>query len=250
MLGRDMATLFISDLHLSEERPDKLALFLDFLSGPGRRAEALYILGDLFEVWLGDDDDTPPVPSILKSLADLKEAEVPLYIMRGNRDFLMGTAFEEKTGCTLLPDVHVIDLYGSKTLLLHGDTLCTKDVAYQAFRKTVRRLEWQAQALAAPLATRRAMAKQLRQESVVAMRGKTPLIMDVDQEAVQSIMRQHGVYRLIHGHTHRPAVHRFMLDGRPAERIVLGDWYEEDSVLVCDRQGIRTMRAAQSMASV
>ncbi|MGH8601596.1 MAG: UDP-2,3-diacylglucosamine diphosphatase [Gammaproteobacteria bacterium] len=245
-----MATLFISDLHLSEERPDKLALFLEFLSGPARGSEGLYILGDLFEVWLGDDDDTPPIPSILQSLADLQEAKVPLYIMRGNRDFLMGGAFETKTGCTLLPDARLIDLYGSKTLLLHGDTLCTKDVAYQAFRRMVHNPEWQAQALATPLVARRAMAKQLRKESVIAMRGKTPLIMDVDQGAVETALRQHGVYRLIHGHTHRPAVHRFMLDGRPAERIVLGDWYEEDSVLVCDEQGSRPMRAAQCIASV
>ncbi len=245
-----MATLFISDLHLSEERPDKLALFLDFLSGPARRSEALYILGDLFEVWLGDDDDTPPIPSILKSLADLQEAKVPLYIMRGNRDFLVGAVFEANTGCTLLPDVRLIDLYGSKTLLLHGDTLCTKDVAYQAFRQTVRNAEWQAKALATPLAARRGMAKQLRQESVIAMRGKTPLIMDVDQGAVEAALRQYGVYRLIHGHTHRPAVHRFMLDGQPAERIVLGDWYEEDSVLVCDEHGSRAMRVAQCIESV
>ncbi|MGH8580771.1 MAG: UDP-2,3-diacylglucosamine diphosphatase [Gammaproteobacteria bacterium] len=245
-----MTTLFISDLHLSEERPDKLALFLEFLLGPARGSEALYILGDLFEVWLGDDDDTPPIPSILKRLADLQEAKVPLYIMRGNRDFLMGDAFEAKTGCTLLPDARVIDLYGSKTLLLHGDTLCTKDVEYQAFRQMVHNPEWQAQALAAPLAARRAMAKQLRKESVVAMQGKTPLIMDVDQEAVQSTMRQYGAFRLIHGHTHRPAVHRFMLGGQPAERIVLGDWYEEDSVLVCDEHGSRAMRVAQCIASV
>ncbi len=245
-----MATLFISDLHLSEERPDKLALFFEFLSGPARGSEALYILGDLFEVWLGDDDDTPPVPAILKSLADLREARVPLYIMRGNRDFLMGAAFEAKTGATLLPDASLVDLCGSKTLLLHGDTLCTKDVAYQAFRQMVRNPEWQAQALATPLAARRGMAKQLRRDSVIAMRGKTPLIMDVDQGAVESAMRQHGVYRLIHGHTHRPGVHRFMLDGSPAERIVLGDWYEQDSVLVCDEHGCRPWRVAEYIASV
>lgn len=244
-----MATLFVSDLHLSEERPDKLALFIEFLSGPARRSEALYILGDLFEVWLGDDDDTPPIPSILRNLADLR-AKVPLYVIRGNRDFLMGAGFEAKTGCTLLPDTHLVDLYGTRTLLLHGDTLCTKDVDYQAFRRMVRNPEWQAQVLATPLVTRRAMAKQLRKESVTAMRGKTPLIMDVDQEAVQSVMCQHGVYRLIHGHTHRPDVHRFMLDSQPAERIVLGDWYEQDSVLVCDERGVRARRIGEYVASI
>ncbi len=226
-------TLFISDLHLSDERPEITALFSLFLQNDAARAEALYILGDLFEVWLGDDAVLPAYLPIIDGIRTLTAGGVPVYVMHGNRDFLIGERFVQLSGCRLLEDPTVIELDGKRTLLMHGDTLCTDDVEYQRFRTQVRDPETQRQFLALPINERIAVAKHYRQESRERNRNKTEEIMDVNQDAVMDIMRRHGVYQLIHGHTHRPAVHSFTLDNHSAQRIVLGDWYEQASILRC-----------------
>lgn len=233
------ATLFISDLHLSDERPAITALFLGFLREQAAGAEALYILGDLFEVWLGDDAVLPGYAPVVQGLKQLSATGVPVFVMHGNRDFLLGERFARDSGCTLLPDPAVIDLYGEPTLLMHGDTLCTDDVEYQQFRAQVRHPETQRQFLAMGLEQRLAVARQYRAESRERSRYKSETIMDVNQAAVEEALRRHAVRRLIHGHTHRPAVHRLAVDGREAQRLVMGDWYEQGSLLTCDRNGCR-----------
>ena len=226
-----MATLFISDLHLSDERPDITRLFIDFLQQRASRAEALYILGDLFEVWLGDDMILPGYRQAIDAMQQLSR-QVPLYVMYGNRDFLMREEFCRQSGAELLPDPTIIDLYGTPTVLLHGDTLCTDDLPYQEFRRMVRDPQWQEAMLAKSPEERLALAKQYRETSKTETGGKDEAIMDVNAEAVAQILRENNVLQMIHGHTHRPAIHEFRLDGRPARRIVLGDWYEQGSVLV------------------
>jgi UDP-2,3-diacylglucosamine hydrolase len=227
-------TLFISDLHLDPVRPRITELFLQFLSGEARRADSLYILGDFFEAWIGDDDPDPHHARVMAGLHELTAVGVPVYFMHGNRDFLIGGGFARLTGCRILPDPALIELQGMPTLLMHGDTLCTDDVEYQRFRSMVRDPVWQRTFLAKPLAERRAFAAHARSESKSQTRQKTESIMDVNQQAVEKIMLQHGVTRLIHGHTHRPAVHHFTAMGKPLTRIVLGDWYEQKSLLRAD----------------
>lgn len=231
-----MTTLFISDLHLSQERPHITQLFLSFLRGPAREAEALYILGDLFEAWLGDDMVLPDYEETIEALKQLSSG-TPVFIMHGNRDFLMREAFAEMTGASLLDDAVVIDLYGTLTLLMHGDTLCTDDVAYQEFRAMVRNPEWQQALLAKSPQERLALAKQYREISKSETQAKGEMIMDVNQPAVEQAMQEYGVKQLIHGHTHRPAVHDFTLEGNAAQRIVLPDWYDKGGVLSCDEAG-------------
>jgi UDP-2,3-diacylglucosamine hydrolase len=226
-----MSTLFISDLHLDAARPHIVELFIRFVAGDARRAEALYILGDLFESWIGDDDDSPLALQVAQSLCALKQSGVPVFFMHGNRDFLLGQAYAQRAGITLLHDPTVVEFNGERTLLMHGDTLCTDDTAYQEFRAVVRNPDWQKQFRARSLSERHAFAAQARAESVKHTAGAKPEIMDVNQAAVLASMRKHGVHTLIHGHTHRPATHRLEFDGRSAERIVLGDWYEQSSVL-------------------
>jgi UDP-2,3-diacylglucosamine hydrolase len=227
-----MATLFIADLHLDDSRPQITQLFEDFLAGEeARSAAAVYILGDLVEAWLGDDDDAELPARIARATRALRDSGVPVYFMVGNRDFLLGEDFAHRAGFTLLDDGTVHDLYGLPTLLMHGDVLCTDDVAYQTVRKQVRTPEWKAQVLAMPLEARRALAAKARQDSKAHTSSTMETIMDVNAKAVADTMHKAGVTRLIHGHTHRPATHRFQLDGQPAERIVLGDWYEHGSVL-------------------
>jgi UDP-2,3-diacylglucosamine hydrolase len=230
-----MATVFISDLHLDAERPHIVDLYTRFLAEQARHADALYILGDLFESWIGDDDDTLLATRVAHALCGLSDSGVPVYFMHGNRDFLLGADYVQRCGLTLLEDPALIDLGGERTLLMHGDTLCTDDVEYQKFRTLVRNPAWQQSFLAKPLAERRAFAAQARGESRKQTAMKPAEIMDVNQGAVESTMRQHGVRRLIHGHTHRPATHQFDLGGKAAERIVLGDWYEQSSVLTWPR---------------
>ena len=234
-----MATLFISDLHLEPTRPAITALFLDFLERRARRAEALYILGDLFETWIGDDDDAEPGGTVAAALRKLTDQGVPTCFLHGNRDFLLGERFAAASGIQLLPESGVIELAGESVLLLHGDTLCTDDVEYQAFRAQVRDPVWRARTLALPLAQRRALAGQLRETSRQATRQKAAEITDVNPTAVDRALRAHGVRRLIHGHTHRPAIHDWTLDGQAARRAVLGDWHDQGSVLVCDAAGWR-----------
>jgi UDP-2,3-diacylglucosamine hydrolase len=226
-----MSTLFISDLHLDESRPQIVDLYLALLAGDARRADSLYILGDLFESWIGDDDDAALAQRVATETRALSDSGVPVYFMHGNRDFLLGVDYAARSGMTLLIDPTVATLAGERTLLMHGDTLCTDDVEYQKFRAMVRDPRWQQQFLARPLVERRAFAAQARGESRKQTAEKSAEIMDVNSGAVVAAMRAHGVRKLIHGHTHRPATHRFDLDGAPAERIVLGDWYEQDSIL-------------------
>lgn len=230
-----MSTLFIADLHLDDSRPQITSLFEQYLaSNDVRRADALYILGDLVEAWIGDDDDAELPARIARATRAVRDAGVPVYFMVGNRDFMLGEAFAERAGFTLLDDGTVHDLYGTPTLLMHGDALCTDDVAYQAVRRNVRTPEWKAQIMAMPLDARRAFAAKARADSRAHTGTTHETIMDVNAGAVADAMRAAGVTRLIHGHTHRPAVHDFDLDGHTAERIVLGDWYEQGSALQID----------------
>jgi UDP-2,3-diacylglucosamine hydrolase len=234
-----MATLFISDLHLDPGRPAIVDLFLRFLTQEASHGESLYILGDLFETWIGDDDDCALGQQVKAELKRLSKRSVPVYLMVGNRDFLLGKEFAAASGAILLKDPWVVDLYDIPTLLMHGDTLCTDDVAYQQFRTQVRSPEWQASLLARPLAERRILAKRLRDGSQQATQGKPPSIMDVNAQAVIDTMEAYGVHRLIHGHTHRAAIHEWIMRGESAQRIVLGDWYTHGSVLYCDASGCR-----------
>jgi UDP-2,3-diacylglucosamine hydrolase len=234
-----MAALFISDLHLDPSRPRITELFESYLaSDEVRHADALYILGDLVEAWIGDDDDAELPRRIATAIHAVHDAGVPVYFMVGNRDFLLGEAFARRAGMTLLEDGTVHDIHGRPTLLMHGDVLCTDDTAYQAVRQEVRNPEWQKQILSMPLEARRAFAAKAREDSKAHTGSTTESIMDVNDAAVTETMRKAGATRLIHGHTHRPAVHAFMLDGKAAERIVLGDWYEQGSVLRVDGDGV------------
>lgn len=220
-----MATLFTSDVHLNEADPEITALFKQFLSGVARGADALYILGDLFESWVGDDDDRPLVLDIQQALRDYTATGVPTYFMRGNRDFLIGEGFALRTGITLLEDPTIIDLNGMAVLLMHGDTLCTDDVAYQAFRRLTRDPEWQAQFLSQPLGARRAYAERARQESKKHTSTMVSQIMDVNVQAVLDAFEKSKAQRMIHGHTHRPAIHRHEADTFVCYRTVLTDWH-------------------------
>ena len=236
-----MTTLFVSDLHLDASRPAITRLFFEFLASEAADADALYILGDLFEAWIGDDDDDPHHQAVVARLQDLSRS-VPVAVMRGNRDFMLGDRFALMANCRLMGDAEVVDLYGTPTLLMHGDSLCTDDTAYQQFRAMARNPEWQRGMLAKSLAERRLIAKSARDESAIQNSMKPEAIMDVNADAVAATMREHGVRRLIHGHTHRPAVHDFEIDGLPAQRIVLGDWYEQGSVLRVDADGAALSR--------
>jgi len=242
-------TLFVSDLHLDPERPAITALFLDFLATRGSRAAALYVLGDLFEAWIGDDDDSELNRSVCRALARCADGGCPVFVMHGNRDFLLGERFARQAHCTLLEDPARIDLYGTPTLLMHGDLLCTDDIEYQAFRQQARGIAWQAELLAKPLAERRAIAGEMRRVSREKTGGKPEAIMDVNPAAVIDIMARHGATRLIHGHTHRPAVHELQIEGVPARRIVLGDWYEQGSMLECTPDGCELQVLATRQAS-
>ena len=227
-----MASLFIADLHLDDSRPYITDLFERYLAGNEvRQADALYILGDLVEAWIGDDDDAELPTRIARATGAVRAAGVPVYLMHGNRDFLLGPAYADRAGLTLLEDGVVHDLHGRPTLLMHGDTLCTDDLAYQAVRRQVRTPEWKANIMAMPLQARRAFAAKARADSRAHTGSTMESIMDVNAGAVAQAMRGTGVTRLIHGHTHRPAIHDFQLDGHDAQRIVLGDWYEQGSVL-------------------
>ena len=234
-----MTVYFLSDLHLSDERPHISALFVDFLSGPALNAHAVYILGDLLEYWVGDDTLTRDPPGFAGALRALADHGVPSFLMHGNRDFLLGPQFARVTGCQLINDPTTISLFGTPTLLMHGDTLCTDDVAYQNMRAQVRDPKWQQQVLAQTWEQRVALAQRYRGESQKQTQLKPEYITDVNQQAVEAAMRAAKVTRLIHGHTHRSAVHDFMLDGQHAQRIVLPDWYENGGVLEWNERGYR-----------
>lgn len=231
-------TLFVSDLHLSPGHPHTTELFLDFLAQTAPAAEALYILGDLFEYWAGDDDlDDAHHMRVIQALATLAARGTRLFLLHGNRDFLLGRGFEQAARATLLPDPSLIDLYGIPTLLMHGDTLCTDDRQYLAFRAQVRDPAFQADFLRKPLAQRKAAIEQLRRQSEQDKGRKSEALMDVNAQAVAETLRTHGYPRLIHGHTHRPARHVHDVDGKICERWVLDAWHERGSYLRCDKRG-------------
>lgn len=237
--------LFLSDLHLSPDRPAALAAFHAFARGPARGAAAVYILGDLFDWWIGDDQMRDPfVAGVVASLRGIADAGVPLFVGRGNRDFMLGSAFARATGATLLPDFQRLDLHGVPTLLCHGDELCTDDVDYQKYRAHMRDPDTQARLLRLPYAVRRAIAWWLRSKSRDAKALKAESIMDVNAQAVADAFRAHAVQRLIHGHTHRPDRHVSQVDGAPRERFVLADWHDQGSYLEADTSGIHVRTIA------
>jgi len=224
-------TLFISDLHLSAAKPDITRRFLNFIENRAKGAERLYILGDLFDAFIGDDDNSSPNREVKAALKKLTQNGTAVYFQHGNRDFLVGQRFAEETGVVLLGDWAVIDLYGEPALITHGDLLCTDDTLYQAARLRVRAEEWKRNALSKPLFVRQLYARWYRFKSGLDKGKKTLEIMDANPEAVIEALQQHGCLTLIHGHTHRPAVHDFEVDGKPAKRLVLAEWNSAGQVL-------------------
>lgn len=246
-----MTTLFISDLHLDANHPKITEQFIGFLNAEAAHAEALYILGDLFEAWIGDDDPDPDKQRIIQALRQTTSAGVRCYVMHGNRDFLIGSRFCRETGVQLLQDGTVIDLYGRRVLLLHGDTLCTDDPDYQRLRRIVRNPFVQFVMRRLSLAQRQRLAARMRAGSkahIEAMDRAKPQIMDVNQGEVIATLKRFKVDCMIHGHTHRPAIHQLVVDGKPATRIVLGDWYEQGSVLRWNREGYELAGLAREAA--
>ncbi len=232
-----MTVLFISDLHLDAGHPETIRRFTKFMQHEARSARDLYVLGDLFEAWIGDDDDDPRLEPIVAALREVTRSGVRCAVMHGNRDFLIGERFCAATGCRLLGDYERIEINGEPVLLTHGDLLCTDDTRYQALRGQLRSPAWQREFLAKTVADRRKIATDLRQMSANEIAAKSEYIMDVNQATVERTMREFDVRLLLHGHTHRPATHHFTLDSRPAQRIVLGAWYEQESFVRWDERG-------------
>jgi UDP-2,3-diacylglucosamine hydrolase len=226
--------LFISDLHLAPERPEIIHLFERFVDEVAIHAERLYILGDFLEYWLGDDDKTTGLEAVFNSLKKLNDNGTDVFFMAGNRDFLIGSELAQKCGFKIIDEPFIENINGQTALLMHGDTLCTDDTAYQSFRSVVRNKAWQEDVLSKSLEEREQLARSMRQQSMQANTEKTEEIMDVNQDAVIENMQQHAVDLLIHGHTHRQAIHEFEINNQPAKRIVLGDWHKKGSYLRLD----------------
>jgi UDP-2,3-diacylglucosamine hydrolase len=232
-----VAALFISDLHIDASRPAITDQFLGFLAAEAVRADALYILGDLFESWVGDDAADPSQAAAIQGIHALTSQGVPCFVMHGNRDFLLAEQFGRMSGAQLLPDPLIVTLYGEPVLVMHGDALCTDDRAYQRLRATVREPAWQRQFLALSIASRRALAGAARVGSKAHTAAVEYAITDVNADSVAAALRGAGTATLLHGHTHRPAIHARQVDGRPCTRIVLGDWYDQGSLLRWDQNG-------------
>jgi UDP-2,3-diacylglucosamine hydrolase len=230
-------SFFVADLHLTDERPAATGRFFRFLQDDVAGADALYILGDLFEAWVGDDHDEQVADDTARQLKSLVDAGTPVFFMHGNRDFMLASRYAALSGMTLLADPTQVDLYGTPTLLMHGDTLCTDDTAYQAFRRRARHPLTLALLRRLPYSLRQRLARQARAGSESAKAGKAAAIMDVNADAVVRVLREQQVGRLIHGHTHRPAKHVHAVDGRDCERWVLPDWYANWGYVVCDAAG-------------
>jgi UDP-2,3-diacylglucosamine hydrolase len=228
---KEEVTFFIADLHLAQNRPDITACFLRFLKGDATQAQQLYILGDLFEAWIGDDDDSDFLTTIAESLTALSALGTTIYYIHGNRDFLLGKRFAEKSAMILLPEIDLIDLYGKSVVIMHGDTLCTRDIGYQKFRKKSRSWWWQAIVKSLPLFVRKKIASDYRKRSAAATATKSQDIMDVTPDEVVKCLESYHSQLLIHGHTHRPAVHELTANNKKAKRTVLGDWYEQGAWL-------------------
>lgn len=233
-----MTTLFIADIHLCEQEPAITAGFLRFLREDAPLADALYILGDLFEAWIGDDDPQPLHAEIASALKALHQQGVPCFFIHGNRDFLLGRRFARDSLMTLLPESQVLELYGLRLLILHGDTLCTDDVGYQKFRKKVHNPLIQRIFLSLPLKWRLKIAAKMRAGSKASNSHKDLIIMDVNQQAVVQEMQNHGVEWLIHGHTHRPEIHQVRLGEALGHRAVLGAWHQEGSMIKVSADGV------------
>ncbi|PHN25249.1 UDP-2,3-diacylglucosamine diphosphatase [Pseudomonas sp. ICMP 561] len=231
--------LLISDLHLQEERPDITRAFLDLIAGRARDAQALYILGDFFEVWIGDDAMSPFQRSICQALRELSDSGIQIFLMHGNRDFMIGRAFCKAAGCTLLPDPSVVQLNGEPVLLMHGDSLCTRDEGYIRMRRYLRNPLTLFVLRNLPKSTRYKLARKLRNESRSQTRMKANDIVDVTPEEVPNVMQQFDVRTLIHGHTHRPAIHKLQIGDQAARRIVLGDWDKQGWAVQVDEQGFQ-----------
>lgn len=245
MATRARPALFLSDLHLSPDRPAAAAAFRAFCAGPARTASAVYILGDLFDWWVGDDQVADPfVATMVESLRALSDTGVPLFVGRGNRDFLLGERFARATGATILPEMSVVDLAGTPTLICHGDELCTDDAEYQAYRARMRDPDTLARLLRLPYSVRRLIAWWLRRKSRQGKARKSDAIMDVTPATVADAFRRHGVVRMIHGHTHRPAVHVHEVDGTPRERHVMADWHDHGHYLAVDADGVHVREIA------
>ena len=230
-------TLFISDLHLSAERSDIAQCFFTFMQIEAIHADALYILGDLFEVWIGDDNETPFSQSIANSIAKVAQ-HIPVYFIHGNRDFAIGKRFAKQANMQILPEQTVIDLYGRKVLISHGDELCTRDIEYMKFRRKARGIWWPKLMLALPLSMRKKIAERGRETSKNNQISLSEDIMDVTPSEVIRTMQKYGVRYFIHGHTHRPNIHKFNIDGHACQRIVLGDWYTQGSILVATENSL------------
>jgi UDP-2,3-diacylglucosamine hydrolase len=242
-----VTTLFVSDLHLDAAHPDAIAQFEQLLAGEARGAEALYILGDLFEAWVGDDDDDPARARACAALRALTASGVPAYVMHGNRDFLLGAGFEARTGTRLLADPAIVRIGGERVLLTHGDALCTADVAYQRLRAIVRQPRWQRRLLRLPLAVRRLLSGAARAGSRAHTGRVAGYIMDADPQAVRAALGAADATLLIHGHTHRPGIESIQLPGGAARRIVLGAWYEQGSLLRHDARGYELLTLPRAM---
>jgi UDP-2,3-diacylglucosamine hydrolase len=232
-----MSTLFVSDLHLEADRPDIGEQFVNFLKTDAMEADELYILGDLFEAWVGDDDPNTHYSKIKRSIRKVVDKGIPVYFMHGNRDFMIGRHFANETGVEILPDPYPVQMYGQNALLSHGDAMCTDDVQYQRVRLMTRNPDWQASMLAKPLKERLLIAREARRQSMEQTINMSLDIMDVNKDEVVRVIREYGVDVLVHGHTHRPDVHTVDLGNRKAKRIVLGDWYTQGSVLRWDLRG-------------
>jgi len=229
--SKEQVSYFIADLHLAENRPDITACFLSFLKNDAIKAEQLYILGDLFEVWFGDDYKTELTTSVIDALYAVKNSGTRVFFIHGNRDFLLGEHYAKQSGMVLLPEKHVIELYGERILIMHGDTLCTRDVDYQKFRKKSRSWWWQGFIKSLPLWVRKKIADNYRKKSKAAQQVKSLDIMDVTESEVIKDLETFNCQLLIHGHTHRPNVHQLIAAEKPATRFVLGDWYEQGAWL-------------------
>jgi UDP-2,3-diacylglucosamine hydrolase len=236
-----MAALFISDLHIDASRPEITEQFLGFLAAEAKDADALYILGDLFESWVGDDAPDAAQSAAIEGLQSLTSQGVPCFVMHGNRDFLLARSFCDMSGAELLPDPLIVTLYGEPVLVMHGDALCTDDRAYQRLRATVRELDWQRRFLSLSVASRRALAGAARVGSRAHTAAIEYAITDVNADSVATALRNAGTATLLHGHTHRPAIHALEVDGRSCSRIVLGDWYTQGSLLRWDHNGPELM---------
>lgn len=241
-----MSTLFVSDLHLEAERPDIGHQFIEFLKTDAMEADDLYILGDLFEAWVGDDDPNSHYAKIKMAIRKVVDKGIPVYFMHGNRDFMIGRQFANETGVEILKDPYPITMYGQKALLSHGDAMCTDDVQYQRVRVMTRDPDWQASMLAKPLKERLRIAEEARRQSLERTLNLSMNIMDVNQDEVKRVITKYGVDVLLHGHTHRPGVHTVDLGKRTAQRIVLGDWYQQGSVLRWNLQGPKLQEMPRS----